>query len=261
MRCWRLPRRSCSGDSSGDGVQGQADDRRRGADARRRSSGTTTSTSCGRARSQLGVNLVVLNADNKPDQMVKSLEDLVARPVDGIIFTPYWATAARGLTLAKDANIPVILTDSYPPILAAVRAVPELQGVRRPERRGCRPPDGGGVVRRDEARRQRQEGDRRRQRHGRHVGRHRPAQGPRRRAEGPSRGAGRRRGRRQFRARHVADGVRVALPGPSRHQGRVGCQRRHGDRRDDRAQERRQAARQGRAWSSRWTSTRRTSMR
>jgi ABC-type sugar transport system substrate-binding protein len=62
----------------------------------------------------LGVDLVVLNADNKPDQMVKSLEDLVARPVDGIIFTPYWATAARGLSLAKDANIPVILTDSYP---------------------------------------------------------------------------------------------------------------------------------------------------
>ncbi|MDR3494518.1 MAG: ABC transporter substrate-binding protein [Ancalomicrobiaceae bacterium] len=62
----------------------------------------------------LGVELVVLNADNKPDQMVKSLEDLVARPADGIIFTPYWATAARGLTLAKDANIPVILTDSYP---------------------------------------------------------------------------------------------------------------------------------------------------
>ena len=63
---------------------------------------------------ELGVDLVVLNADNKPDQMVKSLEDLVARPVDGIIFTPYWATAARGLTLAKDADIPVILTDSYP---------------------------------------------------------------------------------------------------------------------------------------------------
>jgi ABC-type sugar transport system substrate-binding protein len=62
----------------------------------------------------LGVELVVLNADNKPDQMVKSLEDLVARPADGIIFTPYWATATRGLTLAKDAGIPVILTDSYP---------------------------------------------------------------------------------------------------------------------------------------------------
>jgi ABC-type sugar transport system substrate-binding protein len=63
---------------------------------------------------ELGVDLVVLNADNKPDQMVKSLEDLVGRPADGIIFTPYWATATRGLTLAKDANIPVILTDTYP---------------------------------------------------------------------------------------------------------------------------------------------------
>jgi ABC-type sugar transport system substrate-binding protein len=62
---------------------------------------------------ELGVDLVVLNADNKPDQMVKSLEDLVAKPVDGIIFTPYWATAARGLTLAKEANIPVVLTDTY----------------------------------------------------------------------------------------------------------------------------------------------------
>jgi len=63
---------------------------------------------------ELGVNLIVLNADNKPDQMVKSLEDLVGQQADGIIFTPYWATAARGLTLAKEANIPVILTDSYP---------------------------------------------------------------------------------------------------------------------------------------------------
>ncbi|WP_206209039.1 hypothetical protein, partial [Vogesella mureinivorans] len=28
---------------------------------------------------ELGVDLVVLNADNKPDQMIKSLEDLVAQ--------------------------------------------------------------------------------------------------------------------------------------------------------------------------------------
>ncbi|MDP3960202.1 MAG: ABC transporter substrate-binding protein [Pseudorhodobacter sp.] len=62
---------------------------------------------------ELGVNLVVLNADNKPDQMIKGLEDLVAQGVDGIIYTPYWATAVPGLTLAKDASIPVILTDSY----------------------------------------------------------------------------------------------------------------------------------------------------
>jgi ABC-type sugar transport system substrate-binding protein len=62
---------------------------------------------------ELGVDLVVLNADNKPDQMIKGLEDLVAQGVDGIIYTPYWATAVPGLTLAKDAGIPVILTDSY----------------------------------------------------------------------------------------------------------------------------------------------------
>ncbi|RFU49038.1 ABC transporter substrate-binding protein [Paraburkholderia sp. DHOC27] len=64
--------------------------------------------------SQLGVDLTVLNADNKPDKMLSSLEDLAAQKVDGIIFTPYWATAAPGLTLAKNADIPVILTDSYP---------------------------------------------------------------------------------------------------------------------------------------------------
>ncbi|WP_234187520.1 ABC transporter substrate-binding protein [Shinella sp. NM-101] len=62
---------------------------------------------------ELGVDLVVLNADNKPDQMIKSLEDLVAQGVDGIIFTPYWATAVPGLTLAAQSNIPVILTDTY----------------------------------------------------------------------------------------------------------------------------------------------------
>jgi ABC-type sugar transport system substrate-binding protein len=64
--------------------------------------------------SQLGVDLIVLNADNKPDRMLSSLEDLVAQKVDGIIFTPYWSTAVAGLTLAKNANIPVVLTDSYP---------------------------------------------------------------------------------------------------------------------------------------------------
>lgn len=62
---------------------------------------------------ELGVDLVVLNADNKPDQMIKGLEDLIAQGVDGIIYTPYWATAVPGLTMAKAADIPVILTDSY----------------------------------------------------------------------------------------------------------------------------------------------------
>ena len=34
---------------------------------------------------QLGVKLIVLNADNKPDNMVQFTQDLVARKVDGII--------------------------------------------------------------------------------------------------------------------------------------------------------------------------------
>lgn len=62
---------------------------------------------------ELGAEVIVINADNKPDQMIKGLEDLVARGVDGIIYTPYWATAAPGLTMAKNADIPVILTDTY----------------------------------------------------------------------------------------------------------------------------------------------------
>ena len=131
----------------------------------------------------LGVELVVLNADNKPDQMVKSLEDLVARPADGIIFTPYWATAARGLTLAKDANIPVILTDVYADFQPQSSRFPNYLAFVGPERRGRGQADGRGAVCSHEAGRQRQEGDRRSQRHRRHVGRDRPPQGARGRAE------------------------------------------------------------------------------
>jgi ABC-type sugar transport system substrate-binding protein len=63
---------------------------------------------------QLGVNLIVLNADNKPDQMIQSIQDLVARKVDGIISVGYWSTGAPTILFAKRKGIPVILTDSYP---------------------------------------------------------------------------------------------------------------------------------------------------
>ena len=63
---------------------------------------------------QLGVNLVVLNADNKPDQMIQSIQDLIARHVDGIISVGYWSTGAPTILFAKRENIPVVLTDSYP---------------------------------------------------------------------------------------------------------------------------------------------------
>lgn len=61
----------------------------------------------------LGCRLITLNADNRPDLMLKNLEDLIARGVDGIIFVPYWSTGRPGLTLAAKANIPVILIDCF----------------------------------------------------------------------------------------------------------------------------------------------------
>lgn len=63
---------------------------------------------------QLGVHLIILNADNKPDQMIQSIQDLVARKVDGIISVGYWSTAPATIMFGKRAKIPVIITDSYP---------------------------------------------------------------------------------------------------------------------------------------------------
>jgi ABC-type sugar transport system substrate-binding protein len=63
---------------------------------------------------QLGVKLVILNADNKPDNMVQFTQDLVARKVDGIISVGYWSSAPPTIAFAKRANIPVVIADSYP---------------------------------------------------------------------------------------------------------------------------------------------------
>lgn len=70
---------------------------------------------CEQGARELGINLVTVNADNKPDNQIKGLEDLAAQGVDGIIFTPYWETASRGLTIGRDyGDIPVALTDCFP---------------------------------------------------------------------------------------------------------------------------------------------------
>ncbi len=63
---------------------------------------------------KLGCRLIALNADNHPETMTGYLEDLVSREVDGIIFVPYWSSGRKGLTVAAQADIPVILTDCYP---------------------------------------------------------------------------------------------------------------------------------------------------
>ncbi len=61
----------------------------------------------------LGIELIVLNADNNPDDMASNIEDLVARGVDGIIHVPYWNTGIKVLNDAASVGIPVILTDVY----------------------------------------------------------------------------------------------------------------------------------------------------
>lgn len=66
------------------------------------------------AAEQLGIHLIVLNADNKPDQMTQAAQDLVARHVDGIISVGYWSTAPATIAFGKRANIPVIIVDTYP---------------------------------------------------------------------------------------------------------------------------------------------------
>ncbi|RKZ92581.1 MAG: hypothetical protein DRQ40_08565, partial [Gammaproteobacteria bacterium] len=62
---------------------------------------------------ELGVDLVVLNCDNKADLLPKYIEDLVSQQVDGIILTPYWAGDRKALRDTRDANIPLIFTDVY----------------------------------------------------------------------------------------------------------------------------------------------------
>ncbi|WP_284946009.1 ABC transporter substrate-binding protein [Acidisoma cladoniae] len=63
---------------------------------------------------QLGANLIVLNADNKPDNMLQFTQDLISRHVDGIISVGYWSSAPATIRFAQRANIPVVITDSYP---------------------------------------------------------------------------------------------------------------------------------------------------
>ena len=62
---------------------------------------------------ELGVDLIVLNCDNKADFLPKYIEDLVSQQVDGIIVVPYWAGDRKALRDTVDAKIPLIFTDVY----------------------------------------------------------------------------------------------------------------------------------------------------
>ena len=62
---------------------------------------------------ELGIDLIVLNCDNKADLLPKYIEDLVSQQVDGIIVVPYWAGDKKALRDTRDAKIPLIFTDVY----------------------------------------------------------------------------------------------------------------------------------------------------
>ncbi len=76
------------------------------------------------AAEQLGVELIILNADNKPDNMIQFTQDLVSRNVDGIISVGYWSSAAPTIKFAGRSNIPVAITDSYPDFLPQSEGAP-----------------------------------------------------------------------------------------------------------------------------------------
>lgn len=63
---------------------------------------------------QLNIDLITIDAQNSPDKMIKSVQDLASRHVDGMVYTGYWSLAPRALTICKDAGIPATITDTHP---------------------------------------------------------------------------------------------------------------------------------------------------
>jgi methyl-accepting chemotaxis protein/ABC-type sugar transport system substrate-binding protein len=62
---------------------------------------------------ELGVNLVICDSQERKEIMEKHISDLVDKKVDGILWVPYFELGRKGLTMAKNTGIPVLLIDSY----------------------------------------------------------------------------------------------------------------------------------------------------
>jgi ABC-type sugar transport system substrate-binding protein len=64
---------------------------------------------------KLGVELIVLNADDKEEKQLRDIEDLIAKGVDGIIVAPVTGAVARTIfKKCEDAKIPVVDADRNP---------------------------------------------------------------------------------------------------------------------------------------------------
>lgn len=62
---------------------------------------------------ELGAKLIVCDSEENPVIMENHITNLVNQKVDGILWVPYFGLGRKGLTLAKNAGIPVLLIDSY----------------------------------------------------------------------------------------------------------------------------------------------------
>lgn len=63
----------------------------------------------------LDIDLVIVDANNREDKQLSDIESLIARGVDGIVFTPQTASVAPAvLAKAEKAGIPVMVTDRWP---------------------------------------------------------------------------------------------------------------------------------------------------
>jgi len=62
---------------------------------------------------ELGVRLIVLDSQKNKERMENHLQDLIDQKVDGFLWVPYFGLGRKGLGMAREAGIPVILIDSY----------------------------------------------------------------------------------------------------------------------------------------------------
>lgn len=63
----------------------------------------------------LGIELILVDAENNEEKQVADVESLISQGVDGLVVTPQsTAVAPQLLRIAEDAGVPVMFTDRYP---------------------------------------------------------------------------------------------------------------------------------------------------
>jgi len=63
----------------------------------------------------LGIELVVVGAENKEEKQLNDVQSLISRGVKALVITPQSTASAPGLIrLANRSNIPILIVDRYP---------------------------------------------------------------------------------------------------------------------------------------------------